>query len=95
VVHAELNAILNAGGKSLQGARIYVALFRCNECAKSIIQAGISEVIYLSDKYANTPGTRMSKRMLNAAGVKLRQLEPSREELTLNFRAEPKRVELK
>ena len=95
VVHAELNAILNAGGKSLQGARIYVALFPCNECAKSIIQAGISEVIYLSDKYANTPGTRMSKRMLNAAGVKLRQLEPSKEELTLNFRAEPKRVELK
>ena len=72
-----------------------MALFPCNECAKSIIQAGISEVIYLSDKYANTPGTRMSKRMLNAAGVQLRQLEPSREELTLNFRAEPKRVELK
>ena len=95
VVHAELNAILNAGGKSLRGARIYVALFPCNECAKSIIQAGISEVIYLSDKYANTPGTRMSKRMLNAAGVKLRQLQPSREELTLNFRTEPKRVEIK
>ena len=95
VVHAELNAILNANGRDLRGSRIYVALFPCNECAKSIIQAGISEVIYLSDKYANTPGTRMSKRMLNAAGVQLRQLEPSREELTLNFRAEPKRVELK
>lgn len=37
----------------------------------------------------------MSKRMLNAAGVKLRQLEPSREELMLDFRTEPKRVEFK
>ena len=95
VVHAELNAILNANGRDLRGSRVYVALFPCNECAKAIIQSGVKEVVYLSDKYANTPGTRMSKRMLNAAGVKLRQLEPSKEELTLNFRAEPKRVELK
>lgn len=94
VVHAELNAILNAGGKSLRDARIYVALFPCNECAKSIIQAGIREVIYLSDKYAHTPGTRMSKRMLHAAGVELRQLQPSRDALVLRFDAEPKRVEL-
>ena len=33
VVHAELNAILNSNGKSLKGARIYVDLFPCNECA--------------------------------------------------------------
>ena len=57
VVHAELNAILNAHGRSLRGAKIYVALFPCNECAKAIIQSGIKEVIYLSDKYATTPAT--------------------------------------
>ena len=55
VVHAELNAILNAGGRVLRGARLYVALFPCNECAKAIIQSGIREIIYFSDKYAETP----------------------------------------
>lgn len=74
VVHAELNAILNARGRSLAGARIYVALFPCNECAKAIIQSGIREVIYLSDKYGQTPGTLASKRMLRAAGVSCRRL---------------------
>ena len=70
VCHAELNAILNAGGQNLAGSKIYVALFPCNECAKAIIQSGIKEVIYISDKYANTPGTIASKKMLDAAGVK-------------------------
>jgi len=86
VVHAELNAILNSNGKSLNGASIYVALFPCNECAKAIIQSGIKEVIYLSDKYAETDATKASKRMLNAAGIKLRRLETGLDSLTLNFR---------
>lgn len=85
VVHAELNAILNASGKSLHGAKIYVDLFPCNECAKAIIQSGISEVIYLSDKYADTPGTQASKWMMKAAGVKMHQLQPETEEITLNY----------
>ncbi len=84
VVHAELNAILNNRGKSLQGARLYVGLFPCNECAKAIIQAGVSEVIYLSDKYANTPSTLASKRMLGSAGIKLRQLT-SKASLLIKF----------
>ncbi|MBQ8174538.1 MAG: dCMP deaminase family protein [Clostridia bacterium] len=86
VVHAELNAILNARGRNVAGTRLYVALFPCNECAKAIIQAGIKEVVYLSDKYANTPGTLISKRMLRSAGVALRQLVPEKESLTLDFR---------
>ena len=86
VVHAELNAILNAGGKSLRGSRIYVALFPCNECAKAIIQAGIKEVIYLSDKYASDPMTIASKNMLRAAGVSLKQFEPESDSITLEFR---------
>ena len=85
VVHAELNAILNAGGRDLKGAKIYVDLFPCNECAKAIIQSGIREVVYLYDKYADTPATIASKRMLNAAGVKLTQLKTDVQELNLNF----------
>ena len=48
VVHAELNAILNSE-KSLKGATLYVTKFPCNECAKAIIQSGISKVIFTDD----------------------------------------------
>ena len=85
VVHAELNAILNANGRDLRGSRVYVALFPCNECAKAIIQSGVREVVYLSDKYADTLGTMASKRTLDAAGVTYRQLTPSRKTLTLDM----------
>lgn len=88
VVHAELNAILNAGGRQLQGARVYVGLFPCNECAKAIIQSGIREIIYLSDKYRGTESNLASKRMLDAAGVRYHRLESSIETLTLDFTAE-------
>ena len=85
VVHAELNAILNANGRDLRGSRVYVSLFPCNECAKAIIQCGAKEVLYLSDKYADTPSTQASKRMLQSAGVKLTQLEPAIKTITLDF----------
>lgn len=71
--HSELNAILNYRGGSLEGAKIYVSLFPCNECAKAIIQSGIREIIYDSDKYADTPGVIASKRMLDSAGVTYRK----------------------
>ena len=85
VVHAELNAILNSNGRDLRGSRIYVALFPCNECAKAIIQSGIKEVIYLSDKYTGTMGNLASKRMLSAAGVNFIRMETSIDQLTLSF----------
>ena len=88
VVHAELNAILNASGRDLRGSRIYVALFPCNECAKAIIQSGIKEVMYLSDKYHDTMMNLVSKRMLEAAGVKCTRLQPKIRSLTLDFVAE-------
>ena len=88
VVHAELNAILNSGGRSLRGARLYVALFPCNECAKAIIQSGIREVIYLSDKYADSPATLASKRMFRSAGVEMRRLQTGIHSLTLSFEPE-------
>ncbi len=88
VVHAELNAILNARGKLLENSKIYVGLFPCNECAKAIIQAGVCEVVYLSDKYHDTPATAASRRMLQSAGVKLTQLKPTKAEIVLNFRVD-------
>ena len=75
VTHSELNAILNYRGGSLEGSKLYVTLFPCNECAKAIIQAGIKTIIYKEDKYQDYPSVRASKRMLNAAGVRYYQYE--------------------
>ena len=77
VTHSELNAILNYRGGSLAGSKLYVSLFPCNECAKAIIQAGIKEIVYETDKYAGTPSNIASKRMLDAAGIKYTQYEPT------------------
>ena len=85
VVHAELNAILNAHGTSLKNATIYVDLFPCNECAKAIIQCGIAEVVYLSDKYGEQDLYVASRKMLRSAGVKLRQMKTSTPKLVLDF----------
>jgi dCMP deaminase len=88
VVHAELNAILNANGRDLRCSRVYVALFPCNECAKAIIQSGVKEVVYLSNKYDGTPSVEASKRMLDAAGIKYTQLRPATKSITLDLVAE-------
>lgn len=87
VCHAELNAILNST-RSLKGCSIYVALFPCHECSKAIIQSGIKEIVYLSDKYNGTESDRASKRMLDAAQVKYRKLKAGKEKIELSFREE-------
>ena len=76
VCHAEFNAILNTrNGSALRGCTLYVTLFPCNECTKAIIQTGIKEIVYISNKYENTTGVQASKRMLLLAGVKIRHYE--------------------
>ena len=50
-------------------AKIYTTLFPCNECTKALIQVGISEVIYLDDKYSDTSSVIAAKRMMKSAGV--------------------------
>jgi dCMP deaminase len=85
ICHAELNAVINKISADLYNCRLYVALFPCNECAKVIIQAGITEVIYLSDKYADTDAVKASRRMFQAAGVNCRRLTVRRETVSLSF----------
>ncbi len=73
VCHAEFNAILNTrNGASLKGCSLYATLFPCNECAKAIVQAGIKEVVFLSDKYHDELNTRASRRIFELAGVSMR-----------------------
>jgi dCMP deaminase len=85
VCHAELNAVLNSITPDLRGCRLYVALFPCNECTKVIIQSGIREIIYLSDKYKDSDSVRASKIMLDKSSTVYRQFTPARDSILLNF----------
>ena len=85
VCHAELNAILNSTSSTLKGRSLYVGLFPCNECAKAIIQSGIKEVVFLSDKYALEDNTKASKRMFDQSGVSYRQLKAVHTTITLEL----------
>jgi dCMP deaminase len=88
VCHAELNAVLNSITYDLRECRLYVALFPCNECTKVIIQAGIGEIIYLSDKYKDSDSVRASKIMLDLSRTKYRQFTPSRDSILLSFKVD-------
>ena len=85
ICHAELNAILNNIGMDLRGCKIYTALFPCNECTKAIIQSGIAEVIYLSDKYAGSDTAKASRLMLDKAGINCRNVHTANSSITLSF----------
>ncbi len=84
VVHAELNAILNAS-RPVKGCRIYVSMFPCNECAKAIVQSGINEIIFLSDKYFDAESCRASKKMFESAGIKYTKMQPKVDVINLNY----------
>ena len=73
VCHSELNAILNYTGSTLK------------QSAKAIIQSGIKEVIYMSDKYKDTDSVKVSKKMLDMAGVKYTQYKSKGVKLELDL----------
>jgi dCMP deaminase len=85
VCHAELNALLNYTGTHLQNSRIYTTLFPCNECTKALIQSGIKEVIYMEDKYADTPSVIAAKRMMKSAGIHYRKYAEPKKDIHLNL----------
>ncbi len=87
VCHAEMNAITNASNKAeLDSASIYVSLFPCNECAKLIVQVGIKEIVYLTDKYREEPVFVAARRIFDMAGVKYRRLRPKHLDMKLSLR---------
>lgn len=75
VIHAEMNALLNYKGdnKDLVGSTVYVTLFPCSNCAKFLAQAGVKKVIYLSDKYKDTPDNIASKICLRSCGIEFEE----------------------
>lgn len=87
VCHAEMNAILNKNQASIKECRMYVALFPCNECAKLIIQSGIKEVIFYSDKHHAKSPFVASRKLLDLAGVTYRQHTPKHAQVVIDFAA--------
>ena len=94
VCHAEMNAILNYRGtrKELENSKIYVDLFPCNECAKLIVQAGIKEVVYLSDKFKDkngklkeTDSVKASKKIFNECGVKFTEVKLNKDKVEIDL----------
>ena len=88
VCHAELNAVLNSISCDLRDCRLYVVLFPCNECTKVIIQSGIREIIFLSDKYAHSDTVKAAKIMLEKSNTLYRQFIPERRSILIDFLAD-------
>jgi dCMP deaminase len=84
VCHSELNAILNSK-VNVSGCKLFVTLFPCNECAKVIIQAGIKEIVYLSDKYNGTDANKAAKKMFDVCGIKYKKYENKNKELKIEL----------
>lgn len=84
-VHAEANAILSSDYNRIKNSIIYTTLFPCNECAKLIIQSGIKEVVYLSNKDSDKNFHKASIMMLDSAGIKYRQFISKRREIVLKL----------
>ncbi len=74
VCHAERNALDNAP-HSVQGCTMYVPLIPCNECAKSIIQNGISKVVSYKTNREDTFNWDITRIMFEEAGVLLEETE--------------------
>lgn len=87
VCHSELNAIMNSPApEKLHGSTMYVTLFPCNECAKIIVQSGISCVVYLDDKYNGTDANTASKKILDCAGIDYyNMINPTNKSWILDF----------
>ncbi|XP_037820514.1 probable deoxycytidylate deaminase [Lucilia sericata] len=69
VVHAEANAILNKNCANLKNTRLYTTLFPCTNCAHLIVQSGITNIYYLSDKMGKKYSPDKSKRLFSAAKI--------------------------
>ena len=68
MIHAEINALLKLDYNNPKRKTIYVTLSPCKMCAKSMINAGIDEVVY-DEEYRDVSGLSI----LKDAGVKVRK----------------------
>lgn len=75
VIHAEINAVLNATTNDLRGTTMYTTLFPCSNCAKFIVQAGITNICYIDDIYAGTEDWEIAQYILTKGKVQFKQVK--------------------
>ena len=75
IVHAEVNAILNCVVLPLTGGTIYTTQFPCPRCVQSIIQVGITRVVYLDKKSHQVALNDAADKMLGDAGISVLPLD--------------------
>lgn len=85
VLHAEDNAIQNAN-ENLENATLFVSLYPCNDCAKKIIQKGITRVWYLKNPYKDTWQVKAAEMMFNWADLKVEKFEAKKDIITINLK---------
>lgn len=79
ICHAEENAIMHAAriGISLKGCTAYVTWPPCSRCARSLIQAGVNEVVFPADSEIPERWQEdfdISNQMMSEAGVRIRSV---------------------
>ena len=74
LLHLAFHILVQLFPKDMAGATVYVTLFPCHECAKTLVQAGIGEVVYLDDKYHDTEDGVVSRSILDRCGISYRQV---------------------
>lgn len=82
---AEINAILNKCSSDVVGARIFTPNFPSNECAKFIIQSGITEVVYVNDDEHDSDSSRASRILFEVSGVKTTKMRPTNPRVEIDF----------
>ena len=70
MIHAEINALLKLDYNSPKNKKMYVTHFPCRMCAKAIINAGVSEVVYV-EEYRDLSGVELLKN----AGIIVRKYD--------------------
>jgi len=87
VVHAEPNAICHAS-ESVRGCTMYLTWFPCAECAKSIVQSGISKIVYLhkhtTDRYQDS--MEAARRIFDSCGVTYKKYSEKNVSIKIEFK---------
>lgn len=84
MVHAELNAILNARTRSLSGYRLYCTKPPCLDCAKVMVQVGIHYVNWISQLEPSVTwqlSQERAEKFLYDCGVNIQRFAPDKEDL--------------
>lgn len=68
MIHAEINALLKMDYNNPKNKKMYITLSPCKMCAKAVVNAGISEVIY-DEEYRDDTGVRL----LESCGILVRK----------------------